>query len=113
VVPCLISLVERGLMRFAAPFTLPKDGPASVLVDGGDGVGSVVATKAMDLAISRAKSAGICGVWVRAGGDLAMASNHALQALPHDQVGIVMRNGTPRVAPWADVTRSSALTRLR
>jgi LDH2 family malate/lactate/ureidoglycolate dehydrogenase len=29
-----------------------------------------------------------------------MTANHALQAIEHDQVGVVMRNENPRVAPW-------------
>jgi LDH2 family malate/lactate/ureidoglycolate dehydrogenase len=29
-----------------------------------------------------------------------MTANHALQALEHDMVGVVMRNENPRVAPW-------------
>lgn len=100
VVPYLVWLIEHRLMRFGAPFRVLREEAATVLVDGGNGVGSVVAWKAMDLAVRKAKSAGTCAVWVRAGGDFAMASNHALQALEYDQVGICMRNCTPRVAPW-------------
>lgn len=100
IIPYFVSLIESGLMNFGAPFEILREESAMAVVDGGQGVGAVVATKAMDLAIEKASLSGVGSVWVRNGGDFAMASNHALQALEQDQVGIVMRNGTPRVAPW-------------
>jgi len=100
IVPYLVSLVENRLMMFGARFTVVRDEPGMALVDGGHGVGSVVSTGAMNLAIEKAKSAGVGCVWVRNGGDFAMTSNHSMQALEHDQVGLAMRNGSPRVAPW-------------
>lgn len=100
VAPYLVSLVEKRLMMFGAPFTIVQDEPGMALVDGGHGVGSVVSTRAMSLAIKKAKSVGVGSVWVRNGGDFAMTSNHSMQALEHNQVGLAMRNGSPRVAPW-------------
>jgi L-2-hydroxycarboxylate dehydrogenase (NAD+) len=100
IVPYMVWMVEQRLMRFGAPFTILREEAAMALVDGGRGVGSVVSTRAMELAIAKAKSAGTGSVWVRNGGDFAMTSNHALQALEHDQVGIAMRNASTRVAPW-------------
>jgi len=100
IVPYMVSMVEKRLMRFGAPFTILREEAALALIDGGHGVGSVVSTRAMNLAIGKAKAAGTCSVWVRNGGDFAMTSNHAMQALEHDQVGIATRNGSPRVAPW-------------
>jgi LDH2 family malate/lactate/ureidoglycolate dehydrogenase len=87
-------------MRFGAPFTILRDEAGMALVDGGHGVGAVQATRAMNLAIEKARLAGVGCVWVRNGGDFMMTANHALQALEQDQVGIVMRNENPRVAPW-------------
>jgi LDH2 family malate/lactate/ureidoglycolate dehydrogenase len=94
-------------MRFGVPFTILNEAPGSALVDGGYGVGSVVATRAMDLAIRKAKQAGVAGVWVQHGGDFMMTANHSMQALEHDQVGITMRNENPRVAPWGAGNDSS------
>ena len=100
VVPYILHLVRADLMRFGAPFEVVRDQAASALVDGHYGVGSVVSTHAMDLAIEKARGAGVGCVWIRNGGDFGMASNHAIQAVEQDMVGIAMRNGTPRVAPW-------------
>jgi L-2-hydroxycarboxylate dehydrogenase (NAD+) len=99
-IPYSVWLVEEGLANFGVPFKVIKDEAGMALVDGGYGVGAVVATHGMDLAIEKAKSAGVGCVWVQNGGDFMMTANHVLQAIEHDHVGVVMRNENPRVAPW-------------
>jgi L-2-hydroxycarboxylate dehydrogenase (NAD+) len=100
VVPYIVELIRQDLMRFGTPFELLSNTPATALVDGHCGVGSVVAAKAMDLAIDKASDVGVGIVTVRNSGDFGLASNHPLQAVARGQIGIAMRNGTPRVAPW-------------
>lgn len=102
--PYLVSLVRDGLARFDAPWSVVSDTGPAVVADGGYGLGSVVATRAMDLAVERAVRYAIGCVWVRNGGDFAMASNHVLQATDRGMVGVAMRNGNPRVAPWGGYT---------
>jgi len=99
-IPYSVWMIEERLMRFGVPFKILQDEPGMALVDGGYGVGAVVATKAMNLAVEKARSAGIGCVWVQNGGDFMMTANHALQAVEHDMAGVVMRNENPRVAPW-------------
>jgi LDH2 family malate/lactate/ureidoglycolate dehydrogenase len=100
IIPYSVWLIEERLMRFGVPFNILRDEPGMALVDGGYGVGSVVATRAMDLAMEKARSAGVGCVWVQNGGDFMMTANHTLQAAEQDMVGLVMRNENPRVAPW-------------
>jgi len=100
VVPYIVSLIQEGLMNFGAEPILVRDQPAFAVIDGGGGVGSIVCTRAMQLAIEKAKVSGVGCVWVRRGGDFGMAANHSLQPVEEGQVGIAMRNGSPRVAPW-------------
>ncbi len=100
IIPFAVWMIEERLMRFGVPFTILKEEPGLALVDGGYGVGAVVATRAMELATQKAQTAGVGCVWVQHGGDFMMTANHSLQALEHDMVGIVMRNENPRVAPW-------------
>lgn len=99
-IPYSVWMIENRLMRFGVPFKIIRDEPGMALVDGGYGVGAVVATRGMNLAIEKAKSAGVGCVWVQNGGDFMMTANHAIQALEYDMVGVVMRNENPRVAPW-------------
>jgi L-2-hydroxycarboxylate dehydrogenase (NAD+) len=99
-IPYSVWMIEERLMRFGVPWKVLKDEPGLALIDGGYGVGAVIATRAMNLAIEKAKNVGVGTVWVRNGGDFMMTANHVLQALEQDMVGIVMRNENPRVAPW-------------
>ena len=99
-IPYSVWMFEENQARFGAPWKVLKDEPGLALIDGGHGVGAVCATKAMDLAIEKARNAGTGTVWVQNGGDFMMTANHALQAVEQDMVGVVMRNENPRVAPW-------------
>jgi LDH2 family malate/lactate/ureidoglycolate dehydrogenase len=98
--PMVYPLLRDGLARFGAPIRMIREGPGFAIVDGGLGVGQVVATRAMALAIDRAQRDGVASVWVRHTNDFTMASIYALQALVHDCVGVAMSNGAPLVAPW-------------
>lgn len=99
-IPYSVWLMEQGVANFGVPFEVLKDEAALALVDGHYAVGAVGATRAMDLAIKKARAAGMASVWMRNGGDFMMTANHTLQALEADMVGVVMRNEKPVVAPW-------------
>jgi LDH2 family malate/lactate/ureidoglycolate dehydrogenase len=100
IIPYAVWLLEQKLAFFGAPFKILRDEPGLALVDAGYGVGVVVGTRAMDLAVQKARIAGTGSVWVQHGGDFNMSANHVLQAVEQDMVGIVMRNENPRVAPY-------------
>jgi LDH2 family malate/lactate/ureidoglycolate dehydrogenase len=100
IIPYAVGLLEKKLNYFGTPFKILREEAGLALVDAGYGVGVVVGTRAMDLAMDKARKAGTGSVWVRHGGDFNMAANHVLQAVEQDMVGIVMRNENPRVAPW-------------
>lgn len=100
IIPYAVWLLEQRLAYFGVPFKILRDEAGLALVDAGYGVGVIVGTRAMDLAMEKARTAGTGCVWVKHGGDFNMAANHVLQAVEHDMVGIVMRNENPRVAPW-------------
>lgn len=99
-VPLVYRPLRNGAARFGAPIQVVREGPAFAVVDGGHGTGQIVATRAMEIAIRKAQSAGVGAVWVRNTNDLAMVSNYSMQALAHDFVGVAMTNGNPLVAPW-------------
>lgn len=98
--PLLYHLIRDGAAVFGAPIRVVKEGPAYTIVDGGHGLGQVVATRAMGLAIRKAHEAGVGAVWARNTNDIGMVANYSMQALAHDCVGIAMTNGVAFVAPW-------------
>ncbi len=100
IIPYTVGLIEQQLSRFGVPFKILREEAGFTLVDAGYGVGIVVGARAMELAMQKARSAGVGCVWVRHGGDFNMAANPVLLAIEQDMVGIAMRNDIPRVAPW-------------
>jgi L-2-hydroxycarboxylate dehydrogenase (NAD+) len=75
------------------------------VVDGGGGLGLVVAPFAMDLAIRKAKAVGSGWIAVRNSNHFGIAAQHAMKALEEDMIGIVMTNASALVAPTFSVER--------
>jgi L-2-hydroxycarboxylate dehydrogenase (NAD+) len=92
--------IRRGAIRFGARLETIAEGPCSVVLDGGYGPGQVVASKAMTIAIEKARAARIGCVWVRHTNVFTMASHYSTMALAQDCVGLAGCNGVPLVAPW-------------
>ena len=98
--PYIDELITDGEMAFGRPFEVVHETAATAVVDGHRGVGQVVGTRAMALAIEKARAAGIGFVTARRSSDYAMASVYALQALDAGQIGVSMSTGPILVAPW-------------
>jgi len=78
--------------------------PSTAVVDGDGGVGMVAAVKSMELAISKAKTAGTGWVSTRNSNHYGIAGYYAMMALKHDMIGISMTNANPQVAPTFSVS---------
>jgi LDH2 family malate/lactate/ureidoglycolate dehydrogenase len=81
------------------------ESPSTAVVDGDQGLGLVVAPRAMEIAIEKAKTAGTGWVAVKNSNHFGIAGYHAMMALPHDMIGIAMTNASPLVAPTFSVER--------
>jgi L-2-hydroxycarboxylate dehydrogenase (NAD+) len=79
--------------------------PSTAVIDGDGGLGLVVAPKAMEVAIAKAKNAGTGWVAVRNSNHFGIAGYHAMKALQHDMIGMAMTNASPLVAPTFSVER--------
>jgi LDH2 family malate/lactate/ureidoglycolate dehydrogenase len=79
--------------------------PSTAVVDGDRGLGLVVAPKAMEVAIEKAKNCGTGWVAVKNSNHFGIAGHHAMMALPHDMIGIAMTNASPLVAPTFSIER--------
>lgn len=73
--------------------------PSTAVVDGDAGPGLVVAPYAMQVAIDKAKNVGTGWVSVQNSTHFGIAGHHAMQAMKHDMIGIVMTNASALVAP--------------
>lgn len=79
--------------------------PSTATVDGDSGLGLVVAPKAMQIAIDKAKQVGTGWVSVQHSNHFGIAGYHAMMALAHDMIGICMTNASPLVAPTFSIER--------
>lgn len=79
--------------------------PSTAVVDGDGGLGLVVAPRAMEVAIAKAKQVGTGWVSVKNSNHFGIAGYHAMMALEHDMIGITMTNASPLVAPTFSIER--------
>ncbi len=80
-------------------FEVVRDNLAVAVVDGHDGMGMVIARKAMDLAIEKARTYGIGMVVARNSTHYGIAGYYALQACDAGMIGLTGTNARPAIAP--------------
>ncbi|HZY82525.1 MAG TPA: Ldh family oxidoreductase [Cyclobacteriaceae bacterium] len=81
------------------------ESPSTAVVDGDGGLGLVVAPRAMEIAIDKARKCGTGWVAVKNSNHFGIAAQHAMMALEHDMIGMAMTNASPLVAPTFSVER--------
>ncbi|MFN3316258.1 MAG: Ldh family oxidoreductase, partial [Raineya sp.] len=79
--------------------------PSTATIDGDAGVGLVVAPKAMQVAIAKAKQCGTGWVAVKNSNHFGIAGYHAMLALEENMIGIALTNASPLVAPTFSLER--------
>ena len=90
----------KGLIDPGADWELVKESPALALVDAHNGIGTVAATRAMRLAIEKARVCGIGQVVVRNSTHFGSSAVHACVASEAGCIGIAFTNAGPEMAPW-------------
>ena len=91
--------LKNHLIDPASPIKTLKESPATLSLDGGNGLGQVVAYRAMSRCIEMADNAGIAITTVRNSNHFGIAGYYAMMALPQDMIGISLTNSRPLVAP--------------
>jgi L-2-hydroxycarboxylate dehydrogenase (NAD+) len=83
-----------------------RENAVTALVDGDNGMGQVVVTYAMQLAIRKASEAGLAWVGTCNGNHAGCAAVYSTMPLPHDMIGMYMTvaNGN-HMPPWGGVER--------
>jgi LDH2 family malate/lactate/ureidoglycolate dehydrogenase len=94
-----VRLWQAGRIVAKPDIRIIHESPSTAVVDGGSGLGLVVAPYAMEIAIRKAASAGTGWVSVQHSNHFGIAAFHAMKALPHDMIGIAMTNASALVAP--------------
>ena len=94
-----INLWKANRMNPQPKLRIEHETPSTATIDGDNGLGLVVAPKAMKLAIKKAQNVGCGFVAVNNSNHFGIAGYHAMMALEHDMIGFASSNATPTTAP--------------
>lgn len=98
--PFLVERLLKGGAKARPDIQVVNEAPSTALLDGDCALGAITATRAMDLAVSKARTQGIGFVAARNSDFIGTCAHFAMMALPHDMIGIAWTNGFPGMAPW-------------
>ena len=97
--PIYYDRIKAGTQLAKTRIRTIKDTPTTAVLDGGNGMGHVVAHKAMTLAIRKAKKYGLGMVAVRNSTHFGIAGYYPLMAVQAGMIGISGTNARPSIAP--------------
>lgn len=92
--------VKMGLVAGAPEIRVLKETPVSALVHGGNGLGMVVAARAMEIAITRAGSMGIGLVGVTGSNHCGALAHYTMLAAGQNLIGFAATSAPASMAPW-------------
>jgi LDH2 family malate/lactate/ureidoglycolate dehydrogenase len=99
--PFYIRRLQEGGDNPRPKFRIERETVATAVLDGDYGPGHLVANRAMQIAIEKARDAGIGVVSAVNSGHFGAAALWAMQPLPSDMIGIATTNGPPVMVPWS------------
>jgi LDH2 family malate/lactate/ureidoglycolate dehydrogenase len=91
--------LRKGGINPTSPLKTLRESPATLALDGGNGLGQVIAYRAMSRCIEMAEQAGLAVTTVRNSNHFGIAGYYAMMALPEDMIGISLTNSQPLVTP--------------
>ncbi|MBU4483873.1 Ldh family oxidoreductase [bacterium] len=91
--------IKEGVQNPITDLKVIKDEKTTAVVDGNHGMGQVVAYKAMQMAIKKAKKFGLGAVAVRNSTHYGIAGYYPLMAVEEGMVGLTVTNARPSIAP--------------
>ena len=94
-----VRLWEAGRIVADPKMALIHETPSTGVVDGGSGLGLVVAPYAMQKAIEKARAVGSGWISVQNSNHFGIAGTYAMMALEEDMIGMAMTNASAIVAP--------------
>jgi LDH2 family malate/lactate/ureidoglycolate dehydrogenase len=97
--PIYLDRISEGILNPITEIEIVKEGPTTAVIDGHNGMGHVIASKAMKMAIKKAKEFGMGMVTVRNSTHYGFAGYYALMAVEENMIGITGTNARPSVAP--------------
>jgi L-2-hydroxycarboxylate dehydrogenase (NAD+) len=97
--PIYYDRIKAGIQYPVAEFEVVRETPTTAVIDGHDGMGHVIAKKAMKMSIDKAKHVGMGMVVVRNSTHYGIAGYYALMAVEAGMIGFTGTNARPSIAP--------------
>lgn len=97
--PIYYDRIKQGIQLPKTRFEVVKETPTTATIDGHNGMGHVIAARAMEIAIKKAKKSGLGMTAVRNSTHYGIAGYHTLLAAKAGMIGITGTNARPSVAP--------------
>lgn len=94
-----LDRIKEGILNPVTSLEILKEGPATAVLDGHNGMGHVIAYKSMKLAIDKAGKYGMAMVVARNSTHYGIAGYYALMAVRDNMIGITGTNARPSIAP--------------
>lgn len=98
--PIYVERLQQGLTNGKTQGAVLTESATTAVYDGQDGLGQVVGTKAMQLALKKAEESGVGMVAARNSTHYGTAAYYAMMALPRDMIGIAVTNSPSLMVPW-------------
>jgi LDH2 family malate/lactate/ureidoglycolate dehydrogenase len=95
-----VRRIQHALMLPRTEVEVVRERPATALIDGHNGVGQVIATRAMEMAIEKAAKCGSAFVGAFHSNHFGTCAYYSMMAVEHDMIGFCITNGPPAMAPW-------------
>jgi L-2-hydroxycarboxylate dehydrogenase (NAD+) len=99
--PQYVQRIEAGGINTRPDIRVVEERAAMAVVDGDNGMGHLVVSRAVRLAIEKARVAGVAWVGTRASNHAGPASLYARMPLAHDMIGLYFAVGNANhLPPW-------------
>ena len=100
-----VRRIREGGVNRTPNIRIEREKPAMALLNGDNGMGHLVMKRAAELAVEKARSAGVAWVGARLSNHAGPASLYARMALPHDMIGLYLAVGNANhLPPWGGLT---------
>lgn len=106
-IPQYAAWVRKGEVNPRSPVTVTAETAVTARLDGGRGFGQVVARRGMELAITKAKAAGLSAVGLSGTSHVGRLADYAEMAATEGLVGMLWVNAVHglNVTPWGGAAR--------
>jgi len=98
-----LNRIEQNMINPNASVEIEIEDEATVLVNGNNNFGAVVGTKALDIALEKAKQKGAAIVGVKGSNHFGTGAYYALKAIEKDMILLVISNASQTMPPTGGV----------